>query len=92
MRSHTGADETTLAGPRRVIGLCMQRRGRGLFSPLSLFDEELYKTRHASTPPSPITTHLNFRDENGARELFLGGNQGRRQGTSPMLPTSTSES
>ena len=56
MRSHTEADETTLAGPRRVIGLCVQRRGRGLFSPLSLFDEELYKTRHASTHPPPQPT------------------------------------
>ena len=31
MCSHAGADETTLAGPRSVIGSCMQRLGGDLF-------------------------------------------------------------
>ena len=30
-----------LAGPRSVLGLCVQRRGGGLFSPVGLFGEEL---------------------------------------------------
>ena len=49
--------------------------------------EELYKTCHASIPPPPlITTHVNFRDENGARELFSGRKPGTEAGDRPGAP------
>lgn len=84
MCSHVWANKTTLAGHRSIIGLCMQRQGRGLFSPLSLFNEELYKTCPHRTP----RTHQDFKDENGAWELFSGRKPGTEARDRSSLPTS----
>lgn len=76
---HVWTNQTTWQGTRLLIGLCMQRLGGGLFSPLSLLNEELQKT----CPPSPIR-FSKMRTE--PRSFSLGGNLGLRQGTGSAFP------
>lgn len=82
MCSHVQAKKSTLAGQQSIIGLCMQRLGGGLFSPLSLFNEEVYKT----CPPY----HQDFKDENGAQEPFSRRKPGTEAGQR-FKSSSTSE-
>lgn len=80
MWSHVWPNKTTLAGHWSEIGLCMPRLSGSFVSPLSLFNEELWK---ASPPPLPTRTSK-MRTE--GRRCSLGGNQGQRQESYSVFP------